>query len=130
MCNLNIRRNKGTQGALRIPRKQNAKTVTHRHITFKFQKIEIEGIILKRKGRYKDLSIRKQKLKLHWSCLQKLCKKEERGVKSFKYSEKIITKPEFRIQQNYSSTVEKKKKKKTFSNKQKLRKLLAGQPTF
>ena len=67
MCNLNIIRNKRTQGAQRTPRKQNAKTVTHRHITFKLQKIEIEGIISKRKGRDKNLAIMKQKLELHWS---------------------------------------------------------------
>ena len=67
MCNLNIIRNKRTQGAQRTPRKQNAKTVTHRHITFKLQEIEIEGIISKRKGRDKNLAITKQKLELHWS---------------------------------------------------------------
>ena len=112
MCNLNIIRNKRTQGAQRTPRKQNAKTVTHRHITFKLQKIEIEGIISKRKGRDKNLAITKQKLELHWSWLQKPCKKEDREVKSFKYWEKIITKPEFCIQWNYSSTEKKKKKKR------------------
>ena len=59
----------------------------------------------------------KQKLELHWSWLQKPCKKEDREVKSFKYWEKIITKPEFHIQWDYSSTEKKKeqeKKKKDF----------------
>ena len=60
LCNLNIRRNKRTQGAKRTPRKQNAKTVRYRHIIFKHQKIEIEGIILKIKGRDENLAIKKQ----------------------------------------------------------------------
>ena len=55
------------------------------------------------------------KLELYWSCLQKPCKKEEREVKSFKYWEKIITKPEFHIQKNYSLAVNKKKEKKRLS---------------